>query len=245
VPKSGGGGGGSSSSSPTILTTLLSIIFRNEGIYLWLVRWLAPYTWSCRCRTLRSTLPRMMRYLCGYDDNTNIPTNHHLAIGSNRGGGGGDDGSGVGHQEQTRGMSTNKQFAIDKETTTATSNDNDKSSSIHSTCGRIYRPTLATMATAPLEHIRTRQSSVVAAAIPTTLEGGGSNSSGTARSSSIVIPGMIEELKYLTRTRGISSLPSMPVWYPHYGEMFPFRHCIGYSLNDVEMHCPMMIVMIY
>jgi hypothetical protein len=42
VPKSGGGGGGGSSSSPTILTTLLSIIFRNEGIYLWLVRWLAP-----------------------------------------------------------------------------------------------------------------------------------------------------------------------------------------------------------
>ena len=60
------------------------------------------------------------------------------------------------------------------------------------------------MVTAPLELIRTRQASVVATATATTREGG--TSSGSVRSSSVVIPGMIDELKYLTRTRGISSL---------------------------------------
>ena len=103
---------------------------------------------------------------------------------------------------------TNKQFTIDKETTTAASsfNDNDNQPAYIPLVAGSTARLLATMAMAPWEHIRTRQASVVATATATTREGGGSDSSGTTRSSSIVIPGMIEELKYLTRTRGISSL---------------------------------------
>jgi solute carrier family 25 protein 39/40 len=59
---------------------------------------------------------------------------------------------------------------------------------------------LATFATAPLELIRTRQASFVTT--QPTRNGG----TATASSSSIVIPGMMEEFKLLTRTRGISSL---------------------------------------
>ena len=116
---------------------------------------------------------------------------HHLAIGSNSGSWGRDD-------------PIEKQFITDKEASTATSNDNDNHPAFIPLVAGSTARLVATMVTAPLELIRTRQASVVATATATTREGG--TSSGSVRSSSVVIPGMIDELKYLTRTRGISSL---------------------------------------
>jgi hypothetical protein len=92
--------------------------FSKRG-HRWLVRWLAPYT--CHGSHKHTVL-----YFTTYDEismwlrrqyqHYNL---HHLAIGSSRGSGGGDDGSGVGHQVQTKGMSTNKQFTLDKEAAAA------------------------------------------------------------------------------------------------------------------------------
>ena len=186
VPKSGGVG--SSSSSPTILATLRSI-FRNEGI-AGLYAGLRP--------TLVMSVPNTVLYFTTYDEismrlrrqyqHSNL---HHLAIGSNSGSWGRDD-------------PIEKQFITDKEASTATSNDNDNHPAFIPLVAGSTARLVATMVTAPLELIRTRQASVVATATATTREGG--TSSGSVRSSSVVIPGMIDELKYLTRTRGISSL---------------------------------------
>ena len=93
---------------------------------------------------------------------------------------------------------TDKQFLVDND------NANPHPAYIPLVAGSTAR-LLATMATAPLELIRTRQASVVVVPMrPAALEG---RSATTTRSlSSIAIPGMLEELKYLVRTGGISSL---------------------------------------
>ncbi len=87
---------------------------------------------------------------------------------------------------------TDKQFIVDD------NNANPHPAYIPLVAGSTAR-LLATMATAPLELIRTRQASVVATRPAR-------DGSSATRSSSIAIPGILDEFRVLVQTRGISSL---------------------------------------